>query len=256
MTIISEKTCLIIFSIALSVIVVLLLALIIPQGFIEYNLGISIATSLVSTAITIVFLSLFLMIRGEREWSPVKRNVYAMIGTELGPLFSGLLSFTESEIDVMGFQSSLLYTKDNKIRKEIILSKLAELQKKEPLQLIPSSVSVFRSEKGLFLDTKRNLRDAQIMYGRHLNPTITEKLMNVQDLLEAMNMTFEVETKLNNLQSQLLPYVELMHKLMPQMRDEDLSSTALIQKLLPAYVKSLIQKTYELWNLGIEFDLA
>lgn len=256
MTIISEKTFLITFSIALSVIVILFLALIIPRGFIEYNLGISIVSSLVSTVITVVFLSLFLMIRAEREWSPVKRNVYAMIGTELGPLFSGLLSFTESEIDVMAFQSSLLYTNDNKIRKEMIFSKLAELQKKEPLQLIPSSVSVFRSEKGLFLETKRNLRDAQIMYGRHLNSKITEKLMNVQNSLEALKMTYEAETGLNNLRSQFLPYVELMHKLMPQMRDEDLSSTALIQKLLPACVKSLIQKTYELWKLGIEFDLA
>ena len=256
---ISEKTYLIIFSVVLSVISVLLLTWVIPNGFIEYNLGINIFTSLVSTVITVIFLSVFLTIREEREWKIVKKTVYAMIGTELAILFAELLRLTENEIEEIGFKSSLLYTKDAKIRKEMIFSKLSELQKKEPLQLTASSVSIFRSDKELlasFLDIKRNLRDVQIRYGRHLTSKITERLIKLQDLLELMNMSYKLDIMWNKLQSQLPLLKELMHKLMPQMSDQNLSSIDLVQNALPTCIKFLIQVTYELWKMGIEFDLA
>jgi hypothetical protein len=259
LTVISEKAYLIIFSIVMSVIVVLLLAWIIPKGLLEYNFGISIVTSLLSTEITVIVLNLLLTIREEREWNIVKKNAYARIGMELGLLFAELLRFTENEIEEFGFKSSLLYTKDSKIRKEMIFSKLSELQKKEPLQLTPSSVSMFRSDKGLFVflsDIKRNLGDVQIRYERHLTPKITERLIRVQGFLELMNRTYELDTMLNKLQNQLPLLRELMHKLMPQMHDQNLSSLDLIQNVLPTCIKSLIQETYALWKLGIEFDLA
>ena len=182
-----------------------------------------------------------------------------MIGTELAILFAELLRLTENEIEEIGFKSSLLYTKDAKIRKEMIFSKLSELQKKEPLQLTASSVSIFRSDKELlasFLDIKRNLRDVQIRYGRHLTSKITERLIKLQDLLELMNMSYKLDIMWNKLQSQLPLLKELMHKLMPQMSDQNLSSIDLVQNALPTCIKFLIQVTYELWKMGIEFDLA
>jgi hypothetical protein len=259
LTVISEKKYLTIFSITVTVIVALLLTWIIPKGFIEYNFGINIVTSLLSTVITVVFLSLFLAIREEGEWKVVKRNAYATIGMELGLLFAELLRFTENEIEEIGFKYSLLYTKDSKIRKEMIFSKLSELQKKEPLQLTPSSVPLFRSDKQLLsflLDIKRNLGDVQIRYERHLSSKITEKLIRVQGLLELINMTYKLDTMWNKLQSQLPLLKELMHKLMPQTYDQDLSSTDLVQNMLPICVKSLVHETYELWKLGMEFDMV
>jgi len=259
MTVISEKTYMIIFSISLCIVSVLLLTQIIPNGLIEYNLGINIATSLLSTAITVIFLSLFLIIREEREWKIVKKTVYATIGGQLALLFGELLRFVENEIEEIGFKSSLLYTKDAKIRKEMIFSKLSELQKKEPLQLTSSSVSMFRSNKELLtllLDIKKDLGDVQIRYARHLTSKITEGLIKLQDSLELMNMSYKLGMMWNSLQSQLPLLRELMHKLMPQIHDRNLSSIDLIPNLLTACIKSLIQETYELWKMGIEFDLA
>lgn len=256
MTLISEKTYLILFSIVISAIVVLFLTWIMPNGFIEYNFGINIVTSLLSTEITVIFLSLLLTIREEREWSIVKKNAYAMIATESGLLFAELLRFTENEIEEIGFKLSLSFTKDSKIRKEMIFSKLSELQKKEPLQLTPSSISMFRSDKALLTllsEIKRNLEDVQIRYGRHLTSKITERLIKLQTGLESMTMIYKLDTSWKlQLQSPLLK--EMMHKLMPQMHDQNLSD--LMQITLPTLVKSLIQETYEMWKLGIEFDLA
>lgn len=259
MTTISEKTSLIIFSIVMSLIVVFLLAWIIPKGLIEYNFGINLVTSFLSTVITVIVLNVLLSIREEREWNVIKKNAYAMIGTELGVLFAELLMFTENEIEEIGFKLSLSFTKDSRIRKEMIFSKLAELQKKEPLQLTPSSVSMFRSDKELLTslsEIKRNLGDVQIRYGRHLTSKITERLIKVQDLLESMNMTYKADTIWNKFQSQEPLVRELIHKLMPQMHDQNLSSIDLIQNVLPSCIKSLIQEIRELWKLGIEFDLA
>jgi len=258
MTVISEKAFLILLAVGMSVVSVIFLALAI-NGFIEYNLGINIFTSLLTTVITIIFLSLFLIIREEREWKIVKKNAYGMIGMELGLLFLELLRFTENEIEEFSFESSLLYTKDSKIRKKIIFSKLSELQKEEPLQLTPSSVSMFRSDRKLleFLsDTKRNLGDVQIRYERYLTSKITERLIRVQGLLELMNRTYELDTMWNKLQNQLPLLKELMRKLMPEIHDKNVSFTDLIQSVLPTCIKSLIQETYELWKMGIEFDYA
>lgn len=127
MNIVSEKAYLTIFSIVMSVLIVLFLFWIVPKGLIEYNFGINIVTSLLSTVITVIFLSLFLTIREEREWGVVTKNAYAIIGTKIGILFAELPRFTENELDEIGFKSALLFTKDSKIRRQMIFSKQAEL---------------------------------------------------------------------------------------------------------------------------------
>lgn len=201
----------------------------------------------------------FFDVREHLEWKRVKKYVNSIMGSELAILFSEILRLTENEIDDIGFKMSLSYTKDAKIRKDMIFSKLSELQKKEPLQLTSASFSLLRSEKDLltsFLDIKRNLGEVQIRYERHLTSKITEKLIKLQDSLEAINMTYKTDIMWNKLQNQLPLLRELMKKLMPQMHDQNLPSIDLMQNVLPTCVKSLIQETYELWKMGIEFDLA
>jgi hypothetical protein len=185
LTVVSERTYLIIFSLTLAIIVIILLAWAMPIGIVEYNWGKSIVTSLLSTAITVVFLSLLLKMREEREWKAVKKNAYYTIETELGQLFGELLRFTENELDETGFKLSLSYAKDSKVRKEMIFSKLSDLRKKEPFQLNPSSFSMFRSDEGLLAslsEMKNSIADVQIRYGKHLNSKITTSLINLQTL--------------------------------------------------------------------------
>lgn len=217
-------------------------------------------TILVSTVLTVVFLSLFLTIREEREWRSVKNAVFSMIGMQSSLLFGELLRFTENELDEPVFKLSLMYTQDVKIRKEMIFSKLSELRKREPFQLTPSYVSVFRSDKemlNLFLDIKRELGDVQIKYGRHLTSKLTARLIKIQDLLELMNNSYEMDLRLNKLQGQLPLLRDLISKLISnQKQDQKLFSIDLIQNILPTCTKSLFQEIYELWKLGIEFDYA
>lgn len=258
--VISEKAYLITFSVFLTVISILLLSWFIPKGFIEYNFGISIVTSLVSTDLTVVFLSVFLAIREEREWRTVKKSVYSMISMQSGLLFGELLRFTEKEIDEVGFKYSLLYIKDVKIRKEMIFSKLSELNKKEPLQLTLSDVSVFRSDKELlklFLDIKRDIGDIQIRYGRHLTSKITERLIKIQDALELVNLSFEMDSRWNKLQGQLPLLRDLVNKLTSnQTQDHKGASIDLFQDLLSTCIKAIVQEIFELWKVGIEFEFA
>ena len=215
--------------------------------------------TLLGLAFTFSIFIVFFDLREELEWKTVKKVVYSEIGIELSSLFGELLRLTEDEIEEVGFKSSLLYTKDAKIRKEMIFSKISELQKKEPLQLTLSAISIFRSDKEMlasFSNIKKNLGDVQIRYGRHLNSKITERLIKLQYSLELMNTGYKLDLAWNKLQSQLPLLKELMHKLMPEMHDQDLSSIDLTQKSLPTCIKSLVQEIYELWKMGIEFDLA
>lgn len=259
MNLISEKAYLLLVSIVLSAISVFILTWAIPKGL-EYNLGINIFASLVTTVITLIFVSLFLSIREEQEWRTVKKMVYSMISTQSGLLFGELLRFTESATDEVSFKYSLLYTKDVKIRKQMIFSKLAELNKREPLQLNSSYVSVCRADKELlklFLDIKGDIRDIQIRYGRHLNSKITERLIKILDGLELINLSFEMDSRWNKLKDELSRLGELMKKLVSdQTQEHKGASIDLFQDMLSACIKTLAQEIYELWKAGIEFDYA
>jgi len=257
--VISEKAYLLTFSVILTFFI-LFLSWFILQGLIEYNFGISIVTSLVSMTLTVIFLGVFLAVREEREWKIVKKAVASMISMQSALLFGELLKFVENEIDEIGFKISLSYTKDAKIRKEMIFSKLSELHEREPLKLTLPYVSVFRSNKELlklFLDIKRDIGDIQIRYGRHLTSKITERLIKIQDQLELLNLTYEIDLRWNKLQSQSPILKDLVNKLISnQMQGQEFSSMDLIQNMLPTSIKTLVQEIYELWKMGIEFDLA
>jgi hypothetical protein len=215
--------------------------------------------TLLGLAFTFSILVVFFDLRDELEWKAVKKAVYSEIEIEISSLFGELLRLTENEIDEVGFKSALLYAQDSKIRKKMIFSKISELQRKESFQIMPSAISIFRTDKEMlasFSSIKKNLGDVQIRYGRHLNSKITERLIRLQDSLELMNMSYKLDLTWNRLQSQLPVFKELIHKLMPELHDQDLSTIDLTQKSLSTCIKSLVQEIYELWKMGIEFDLV
>lgn len=253
----SEKTYLLIFSIALSGLSAFLYLVVIPEGWIEYNLGTNLFASLVTTVITVVFLSVFLAVREEREWRTVKEYVISTIATELSALFGEILRLTESEIDESSFKLSLSITKEAKIRKEMIFSKLSELHKKKSLELTPSAISAFKSNKEmlvLFSNIKKNLADIQIRYGRHLNSKITEELIRLQDALELVKVSHKLDRQWNNFQQTMLPPLKAI--LNNIMQDQKISSIMPLEHTLPVAIRTLIHEIHELWKLEIQFDLA
>lgn len=258
LNLVSEKIYLLAFCVGLFLVAIFLLMWVIPQGFIEYNFGINIVSSLFSTILTVIFLSVFLAVREEREWKNVKSAVYSMLSMQSGLLFGELLKFVEDETDEIGFKFSLSCTKDAKIRKEMIFSKLSELNKKAPLQLTSSYVSIYRSNRDLvklFSDVKRDMGDIQVRYGRHLTSKITERLIRIQDLLELVNLSFELDLRWNELKGKSPLVIDLVNKLISnQTQGQELASIDLIQKTLPSSINTLIREIYELWKMGIEFD--
>jgi hypothetical protein len=105
-----------------------------------------------------------------------------------------------------------------------------------------------------FSDIRRNLGDVQIRYGRHLSSKITERLIKIQNLIESIENTYEMDIRLSKLKDQSPFFRELTRKVMPNQTDLK-SLDDLIQYMLSSCIKSLIQETYELWKMGIEFDL-
>lgn len=78
----------------------------IPNGL-EYNLGVNLFTSSLFMVFTIVFLSWLFTIREKRLWKPLEKDVYDVIGIELGLLFYGILDFVENGYEI---QSSIIDT--------------------------------------------------------------------------------------------------------------------------------------------------
>lgn len=106
----------------------------------------------------------------------------------------------------------------------------------------------------VFSDIKKNLGDVQIRYGRHLNSKITERLMRLQDALELVNYSFKMDKMWNNLEQNLTPPLkDLMNNLM---HDQNMSSFDPLELTLSPAIKTLIQETYELWKLEIQFYLV
>jgi len=93
-------------------------------------------------------------------------------------------------MDELGFKLALSYAKDAKTRKQMIFSKLSELQKRETLQLTASYVATFRKDTEClkrFLEIKRNLENVQTLYGKHLNSKLTERLIRMQTSLAMLD---------------------------------------------------------------------
>jgi hypothetical protein len=215
--------------------------------------------TLLGLTFTFSILVVFFDLREKLEWKTVKKSVYSAIEIEVMSLFGELLRFVENEMDEIGFQLSLLYAKDAKIRKEMIFAKLSELHKKETLQLTASYVTTFRKNKESlkpFFEIKRNLENVQILYGKHLNSKITERLIRMQMSLEMLNRSYELGMRWTEFQNQP-QLMDLMSKLMANQNIAPKpASMDLMQETLPICIKSLIQEIYELWKMGIEFDLA
>lgn len=248
MRIISERIYLILFSSAL--VIASLLVFYQPNTVISIDWKIGIVTSLLSTVLTVIFLSIFLAVREEREWRAVKVNVYSRIGMELTLLFSEIVRFVEGDFGEACFQQGLLCTSDSKIRKELIFSKLSDLNKKPNLALNEPYLSGFLSDRRMvdtLLQVKKNLFDLQISYGRHLSSKDTEAMMRIQDGIESIIRTAEMHLFLTKLTPEITKMMQTF------LQQQNVCEEKVYRDVITFAVKSLITELNKLWKNGLHF---
>lgn len=133
-------------------------------GILEYNLGVNLFTSSISTVLTIVFLNFLFPSREQNEWKTVKDEVYSMIQMELGAMFNGILNYVE---DSFITQSYLLNLKKKETRKEPLLSALTELKDTKELKLNESEWKLMIENKislEVFSTAAQTINEVEIKY--------------------------------------------------------------------------------------------
>jgi hypothetical protein len=183
----TEKSYLLLLSVILIVVSIVVLVFVMPN-----SLGYDLALSLMSTSITVFFLDLMLIIREEREWENIEKYINRMIASENSLITSELLRYVEPEENEILFKLSLSQVNDNKIRSDMIISRLRELQKKEDLKLSSYAYNFNLNKESLksLLEAKNRLSDIQIKYSRQLrDPVLVERLQKLQDGIDLLNLS-------------------------------------------------------------------
>ena len=163
----------------------------IPQGIIEYSLGIGLLTSSVFMVLTIVFLSWLLNVREEREWGKVKNCVYRRIET--------LADDIAIQISWHIKNGPLII--HNSLDKNNLPKKLLNF---EPLYEVANSLELDDSEVilGVLFDDFNRQRFSEFEVGLNeiidtylkLIPAgLTESLMNLQDAVKEIEFHLKLQ---------------------------------------------------------------
>lgn len=257
---ITEKLYLLLLSILLVVVSIAVLVLVTPN-----SLGYDLALSLISTSITVFFLDLMLIFREERDWQNVEKYAHSMIAAQNSVIFSELLRFVEIEGNELLFKISLSQFNDKKVRSDMILAKLLELQKKETFKFSSYAMD-FNSNKEslkLFIEAKEKLADIQIRYNRQLrDPKLIEWLQKIQDSIDLLNLGTQLGSSLPKIKSQVTTLQNNIQKfqikapLLDMINNADLDFNKLTETALDIPIKSLINEIIELWKMGIDFSIV
>ncbi|MDR2970937.1 MAG: hypothetical protein LBU83_03275 [Bacteroidales bacterium] len=262
------------FVIALSVSIISLYVLSVYPDFALNSLGYDLVLILMSTAITVFFLSLIPIIREEKEWKNIGKYVNRMIASESTMITGELLNYLESEESITCFMLELSQNSDNKTKSGMIITRLRELQKKEKIELSAYAYDHESNDASLkvLLEAKSRLADIQIKYVKHLkNSDIVESLQKVQDGIALLNRSRELM-----ILPQLMASFQNMCQQMPQpVRDSfqnmvkqspiDVNSIiddktipdqfqTVIQSFVELPIKVLLNEIIALWDRGITFS--
>lgn len=188
----SEKTYWIVLIAVFIAIALLIWLLLVPIGFIEYNLGVNLFTGSIFMVLTIVFLSWFVTLRERGQWKEVKQEVFLDIQSEIGPLFGEMLEFIE---DGLAVKLSLLTTKDERARNRNAFLELCKLKDSEKIRLNPDALKDFQQNKASlehFLGIGKRLGDIQVRYSRFLSPDITRSLQKIHFSITGLEIHHEL----------------------------------------------------------------
>jgi hypothetical protein len=238
-----------IFSTSLTILSLLFL-IAIPENILTFDWRGRIFLSLFSTVLTVIFLSIFLALREEREWRAVKDNVYRRIETELTLLFSEIMRFTEGELAYLSFHNKVISKRDIESEKQLVGSKLSELKNQKNLSLNEEYLKDFFSKPEmvhLLEEVNNNLSNLQITYGKHLNSTITESIMKVQDAIEFIVKTFEMDLQLKKDTFEM----KLLNQLL--LDANTAFTTQFRHGPVLGSVKMIINEMSKMWEKGIRF---
>jgi hypothetical protein len=216
----------------------------VSYGILEYNLGVNLFTSSISTVLTIVFLNFLFTSREQNEWKTVKDEVYSMIQMELGAMFNDILNYVE---DGLITKSYLLNLKKKETRKEAFLSALTELKDAKELKLNDAEWKLMIENKTsliAFSTAAQTLNEVEIKYSRFLSSQLTLSLIKIQNSIRMLDTLTQLHTSMKGLSPTLRPI------LLPAYQEMEKE----IPKILSHSFKKILEEIYSMHKMGIEFS--
>jgi len=216
----------------------------ISYGKLEYNLGVNLFTSSISTVLTIVFLNFLFTSREQNEWKTVKDEVYSMIQMELGSMFNDILNYVENGLTT---KSYLLNLKKKETRKEAFLSALTELKDAEELKLNDAEWKLMIENKTsleAFSTASQTLNEVEIKYSRFLSSQLTLSLIKIQNSIRMLETLTQLHASMKGLSPTLRPILSPVYQ---EMEKE-------IPRILSHSFKRILEEIYNLHKMGIEFS--
>jgi hypothetical protein len=216
----------------------------VSYGFLEYNLGVNLFTSSIFMVLTIVFLNFLFTSREQNEWKTVKDEVHSMIQMELGAMFDDILNYIEDGFTTKNY---LLSLKKKETRKEAFLSALSELKDAKELKLNDTEWKLMIEGKislKAFSLAAQTLNEVEIKYSRFLSSQLTLSLIKIQNSIRMLDTLTQLHASMmglsQTLRQVLLPTYQEMEKEIP--------------KILSHSFKKILEETYNIHKMGIEFS--
>jgi hypothetical protein len=196
----------------------------IPNQFVEYNLGVNLLTSSIFMVFTVFFLSYLISLREKREWKTVKIWVRKMIGRQLYHVFNTLARFIYPK------QFSPAPSKDEILK---ILEDLNEMEKPSLtdyafnyyLPKPADSISLY--DLKVLFKLKDYLNDLEIKYFRFMEPEICVALSEIRNELDNIESDFDL------------------------LRTDE-TAEDVVEKSMASSVLKIMKEIYKLHKIGIE----
>jgi hypothetical protein len=152
----------------------------VPNGILEYNLGVNLFTSSIFMVLTILFLSWLFNLREARQWKHVENRVLKILGIELSTLSRWLMSFCH-----VSFLSRSTLASG-----KVFFDSLEELNDKATLDIWDEWKKMLFTGRfaSFFEDYERRLADIEDRYFRFLDYRLVDSLMEIRWNLNALSL--------------------------------------------------------------------
>jgi len=218
----------------------------VPDGAMEYNLGVNFFTGSIFTMVTIVFLTWLYGLSEKARWKIVKEEVFFSIERSLGNLFNVILLYHQRGPDI---RKSIMMEKSPEDRKRICLAELKHLKEEKEAKFdryyIKDLIDNKRTLEFEFLSVARRLDSVETKYSKFLSPQFIRSLMKMQDAFSDIEVATLFGSK--NKEPKKSEDGE-------QLDPEEFESTFEFRFVASAF-KALIEELYNLRSAGIEFSI-
>lgn len=164
--------------------------LLVPYGFVEYNLGVNLFTSSIFMVLTIFFLSYLSNLRQQNEWKSVKRGVDETISWHMKNIASELTYLLDFPSELLDFSTGGQWGVEYK---KSLVAQMKYLVGKDAKEIDLSHVGKnYLSSEGLqilrdsCLKELNSISNVESKYGKFLKPSLTVLLMQLQNDLRGI----------------------------------------------------------------------